>query len=300
MSNRRFWGADIGGTTTVVGSVGRDSPFRIEAVLPTLPLRGARRLLDELAGTILNADPEPLAVGVGIAGLVDRRRGILSFSPNLPDWAPLDVASEIAGRTGAGAVVDNDCNSFAYGAVRTGLIPSDGLRIFVTLGTGIGGTILDRGKVIYGTGFAGEFGHMAVESSGQACPCGSTGCWERYAGRDALVRYYLGREPSAGEETVPDPREIAELARNGDSAALKAFEVYGAWVGRGLASLANCLSPDGFYLAGGLANASDLFMQPACAEFTGRCRHPWRVSTVPDSSEAGALGAALMARDSRT
>lgn len=300
MSNSRFWGADIGGTTTVVGSVGRDSPFRIETVLGTLPRQGVHRLLDELAKTILDADPEPLAVGVGIAGLVDRRCGILSFSPNLPDWGPLDVASEMAQRTGARAVVDNDCNAFAYGAVRTGLIPAEGLQLFVTLGTGIGGTILDRGSIVYGTGFAGEFGHMTVEYSGHACPCGSTGCWERYAGRDALVRYFLGRETSPDAGCNPDPREIAGLARDGDPSALKAFEVFGGWIGRGLASLANCLSPDGFYLAGGLANSSDLFLQPACAEFTRRCRHPWQVSTVPGSSEAGALGAALMARDSDT
>ena len=264
-------------------------------MLETRPPEGPGRLLAALSSAILAADPEPASVGIGIAGLVDRSRGWLEFSPNLRGWEGLDVASRVGALTGAPVVVDNDCNAFAYGAVGTGFVPSRGLSVLVTLGTGIGGTIVDDGRILYGTGYAGEFGHMPVEALGQACPCGSTGCWERYAGREALIGYYTGNDCGAGG---PDPREIAALAARGDERAAAAFATFGRWVGTGLAGLANCLSPGGFFLAGGLSNTAGLFLPSAREEFSRRTRHPWTVAVLPGSSEAGALGAALMARDS--
>lgn len=294
MSSDLAWGADIGGTTTIVGSVDRDSVFRARAELRTRPGEGPARLLDELAETILMADPRPAAIGVGIAGLIDRAAGTLVFSPNLGGWDGLDVASSLRARTGAPVVVDNDCNAFAFGAVESGQMPRTGLQVFLTIGTGIGGTIVSDGSIMYGTGFAGEFGHMAVEASGLPCPCGSTGCWERYAGRAALIRYYLDGDP-ADVDGGPDPREIAALAAQGDGKALAAFDTFGAWMGRGLASLANCLSPAGFYVAGGLTNALPLFSASAESEYGRRCRHPWHLAVIPGSTEAGARGAALMA-----
>ncbi len=295
MSSRAFWGADIGGTTTIVGSFAGGTGFRRLAVLETRPSEGPGRLLAELSSTILGADPEPASVGIGIAGLVDRSRGWLEFSPNLRGWEGLDVASRMGALTGARVVVDNDCNAFAYGAVGSGFVPSRGMQVLVTLGTGIGGTIIDSGRILYGTGYAGEFGHMPVDAFGLACPCGSTGCWERYAGREALIRYFTGNDGGAGS---PDPREIAALAADGDARASEAFATFGRWVGTGLAGLANCLSPEGFYLAGGLSNTAGLFLPSAREEFGRRTRHPWSVSILPGSSDAGALGAALMARDS--
>jgi glucokinase len=297
VSSRLSWGVDIGGTTTIVGSLDGEGCFRLAAEIPTRPSEGYERLFTGTAAAIAAVDPEPRAIGVGIAGLVDHRRGFLGFSPNLPGWDDLDVATILGHITGAAVTVDNDCNAFAFGAIRSGLVPGTGLNLFVTLGTGIGGTIIQDRSILYGTGYAGEFGHMAVEASGLACPCGSTGCWERYCGREAVIRYYLGHSGDGGQ---PDPRVIAARARGGEARALHAFEVFGTWLGTGLASLSNCFSPDGFYLAGGLTGASDLFLPAAEAGYRRRCRHPWVVFRVPGSSEAGALGAAHMARELAT
>ena len=62
----------------------------------------------------------------------------------------------------------------------------------ITLGTGIGGAIISRGRLIEGSNrYAGEFGHMVVDPHGPRCPCGKQGCWERFAsgsGLGALAR----------------------------------------------------------------------------------------------------------------
>jgi glucokinase len=287
-----WWGVDIGGTTTVVGFLS-DSGFKVASVIATSPAEGPQSLLCRVASVISAEDPSARGVGVGIAGLVDRSRGLLHLSPNLPGWEELAVADELGSLCRIPVVVDNDCNVFAWGALRTGQIPPEGLMTVLTIGTGIGGTIVLDGRIVYGTGFAGEFGHMPVEASGLQCACGSTGCWERYAALSALLRYCLKEGAN-----VSGSREAAELARRGDTRCMRAFAEFGHWLGLGMAGLANCLSPDGFYIAGGLAATWDLCEGAASKTYGSRCTHLWNVRVIDGAAEAGAAGAAMLARDS--
>ena len=290
MNERVVWGVDIGGTTAVIGRL-EEGEFSRKEVIPTGLDNSSADVLTKVSEVILARDPEPAAVGVGIAGLVDHVRGLLHSSPNLPGWHNCFIAEIMESAIGAPVYVDNDCNVVARGGLATGEIPSDGLYLVVTLGTGIGGTIVLDGDIAYGAGHAGEFGHMTVEADGIACPCGSTGCWEVYAARDALMRYYS----DVGGVMPSDPRSVAEMARKDDLPARTAFELFGKWAGIGFANLGMCFDPIRIYLAGGLSCNYPLFGDPARAEFGRRCSHDYMVSAVDSSEEAGARGAAHMA-----
>ena len=289
MSSNSFWGVDIGGSTAVIGHLDRENAFRVAEVLETGPCRQPSSVLSSISAVIKRFDPSPGAVGVGMAGLVDVKRGFLSFSPNLPLWNGTPIASSLSRLLGGAQVfVDNDCNAFSIGALHRGVIPVKGLWLFITLGTGIGGTVISEGRILYGTGTSGEFGHMTLREGGRKCTCGLRGCWERYAAVEALVSYYDGRT---------EPRVIAGKARKGDEKAKAAFTEYGVWLGRGMANLAKCLAPEGFFLGGGLSTCYTLFQRPARREFESRCPNPWNVSALEDSSTAGAYGAAAMAAE---
>ena len=290
MSEKSVWGIDIGGSTAVVGILDGNR-FRRMTIVPTGSSASPESILGLISQVMRQMDPAPAAIGIGIAGLVDHRSGVLITSPNLPAWSNCHVSGMMESLTSAPVKVDNDCNVFAYGGLATAEIPSDGLHIVITLGTGIGGTIVLDGDIVYGMGHAGEFGHMTVSAEGIPCPCGSIGCWERYAARDALMRYFARSDCPCSS----DPKEIAEAARRGDRKACAAFSEFGRWVGIGLASLANCFNPDRFFLAGGLACTFDLFENSACHEFLERCDHDWCVSILGSAEDAGARGAAFMA-----
>ena len=287
-----WWGIDIGGTKVLVGRLDGDG-FLEAGSIPTETLNSPVEVVSEVSELILDRDPAPLGTGVGIAGLVDRSRGVLVSSPNVPAWRDVPVREMFSEALGSGVTVDNDANAFAFGAVSGGQIPPRGMWLLVTLGTGIGGTVVHDGRILHGTGFAGEFGHMTVMAEGEACACGSTGCWELYASKRSLSRYYA----RAGGPADVDPREVAGRARRGDGAARRAFEEFGTWLGVGMASLGCCLSPHGFVLAGGLAGAFDLFSRRMEAVFTERCHLDLHVRTLPEVRESGALGAARMARE---
>lgn len=284
-----FWGVDIGGTTIVIGRL--DDGFTRTDILDTDPGESPDTILERISTVIPGEGPRARAVGVGIAGLVDPGRGVLVSSPNLPQWREYHLRDRLSDLLECPVLVDNDCNVFAIGALSRGLIPGNGLWLMVTLGTGIGGTIVLDGRIVYGTGFAGEFGHMTVEAFGEVCPCGSRGCWERYAAAGALSRYYS----RAGGEKGTRPVVIAERAAEGEGQAARAFAEFGSWFGIGLANLYHCLNPAGIFLAGGLAGSAELFLPSARKEFGSRCGYEWNVRQLPASSIAGAEGAALMA-----
>lgn len=261
------------------------------ATFPTGENCRPEKLLQKVSELILQHKTEPSAVGLGTAGFVDRNAGgIIRFSPNLPLWNGINAGEILKTYVRIPVAVDNDCNVFAAGAINSGKIPSEGLWLFITLGTGIGGTIIHQGNIIYGTGYSGEFGHTTVREGGIPCPCGSDGCWERYAGRKALEWYYnrlTGRKKS--------PKDIALMASHGELPALEAFREYGRWIGIGLASLANSFSPMGFFIGGGLSATIQYFEASAKEEYSRRCKHKWNTVVLENSPSAGAFGAATMA-----
>ncbi len=268
-----------------------DGVFKIVDTLPTGVNCNPLDTLKKIAEVIQEEDASPLSVGLGTAGLIDHNSGgIIRFSPNLPLWSGINPGEILRKYFDAPVTVDNDCNVFAIGAIGSGLIPHTGLWLLITLGTGIGGTIINNGSILYGSGYAGEFGHTTVKENGIPCVCGSDGCWERYAGKNALEWYY-----SRISGLKASPREISLLASEKNIQALEAFREYGRWVGIGLANLANSFSPEGFFIGGGLSAAMKYFELPGRQEFSKRCKHPWNVSLLEDSPSAGAFGAAYMA-----
>lgn len=96
MSSNSFWGVDIGGSTAVIGHLDRENAFRVAEVLETGPCRQPSSVLSSISAVIKRFDPSPGAVGVGMAGLVDVKRGFLSFSPNLPLWNGTPIASSLS------------------------------------------------------------------------------------------------------------------------------------------------------------------------------------------------------------
>ncbi len=286
----RFWGVDIGGSFVKIGYL-HSGGFSLAGTIPTGTGSDPSDILGRTADIILSEDPRPAAAGLGAAGVIDRETGSVLFSPNLPLWSGSPAAGILQQRLNAPVCIDNDCNVFAIGAMNSGEIPRIGLWLFLTLGTGIGGTIINEGSILYGTGGAGEFGHATVCEGGNPCPCGSSGCWETYAGSRALQWYH---RRISGKHL--SPLEISRLAASGDPRAIEAYREFGRWFGIGLANLANCFAPSGFFIAGGLSAALRHFGISARREYTRRCRHPWSVSLLEDSPEAGAYGAASMAR----
>jgi predicted NBD/HSP70 family sugar kinase len=116
--------------------------------------------------------PEGFELAIGVPGLIVD--GIVSESSNL-GWRDVDPV-EALGLPGPAKVVVNDAEAAGLGESVLRAAEGFGPLVYLGLGTGIGGAVVDGGEVIAGN----LFGHMAGFGSAR-CPCGRTGCLETVA-----------------------------------------------------------------------------------------------------------------------
>ncbi len=254
----------------------------------------------------------PLGVGVGVPGMLDRQ-GVLRFAPNLQGASGADVAGLVAERVGdLPVVVENDANCAAAAEHRMGAAAEGDNVLVITLGTGIGGSLLSGGRVLVGAaGFAGEVGHMIVDRDGPPCACGRRGCWERYAsggglGRLAREAAYAGQlhevvALAGGEPDDVRGEHVTRAALLGDEGALGVMEELGWWVALGLANLTAVLDPSRIVLGGGLVEAGEVLLSPTRRAFAelvegGGVRPAIEIVPAALGERAGAVGAALASR----
>lgn len=184
-------------------------------------------------------------IGVGLAGVVDRASGKVRHATYLT-WHDVDLASELAERTGLFVVVDNDINALVANELwfRHGRDIANLLVISLGRGVGLGmvlGGDIHRGAV----GGAGEFGHVTIDPDGPACPCGKSGCLEAYVSDPALERQL--RENGAVHD-LPAAFEAAAADPSGPEATILARAA--TTLGRAVADLVNVLNPNRIVFTG--------------------------------------------------
>lgn len=233
-------------------------------------------VLDRLAELVEQTDADVRASGattvgvaVGVAGLLDRTHEVLAVGPNL-GWRDVPVGVEVRGRLGAAypVTIENEGNLAAVAEA----LPGDPTRqdILVIFGdSGVGGGIVAGGRLVRGhQGYAGEFGHMIVETGGRRCGCGRVGCWETVAGLRALLDAAADPDDPVRDPAMALDDRMAELNRRadlGDTRTLAALDQVAGWVGRGAATLTNALNPAAIVLSGYFAEIGH-HMRPAIEE----------------------------------
>jgi glucokinase len=131
-------------------------------------------------------------VGIGISscGPVDPRAGVVVEPPNLgPGFHDIPLADAVERALGMPAFLDRDTNVAALGEAAYGAARGQPDFVYVTVSTGIGGSIVTDGRLFHGPdGMAGELGHVPVEADGPRCGCGGRGHLEAVASGTALAR----------------------------------------------------------------------------------------------------------------
>lgn len=307
-------GADIGGTKIAVGQVDRDGRLRGDLLRFPSATGGQDALVESIIAALEQGREgagatEVAGIGLACAGTVDRVRGSIVVSPNLP-LVDAPLVELVGGALGLPVVLDNDANLAALAEARVGAAAGRRQVIMLTLGTGVGGGLILDGRLYHGaTGAAGELGHMVVRAGGEPCRCGSRGCLEAYASGRALERLArnLAHEGAPGSRALAelavrdelDGEAVGRLAQQGDPGALAAVEEVGRWLGVGLGSLVNIFNPEMIVVGGGLGTLGELVLGPARPVMiqTGLSPNKDAVRVVPAAlgNKAGALGAGLLA-----
>jgi len=266
------------------------------------------------------------AVGLGTPGPasadgVISSKGSTNFAQEA--WHGFDIRSVLEHQLGIPVVYNNDGNAAALWAHHEhfGLEASLRSSVSVIVGTGLGGGVVEAGRVIRGAaGMAGELGHVHIPMQGlladgqpiPECQCGFTADAESVASLKGIERnllpYWLTRFPDHELARMASMREAASLVRSfgdrEDPLALEIFAQQAMALGRLFTIASNFTDPDAYFIGGGVVEASPSFRQwflKRIREHTRLRDEQIEVSTfalIPDLDMAGARGAALAALDS--
>lgn len=310
-------GIDLGGTYIKFGTMDRDQRVGPISQHATPRQGGAEAVFDVMADGVeaMLADagvPKDAVVGVGIGspGPLSISEGRIVSLPNLPGLDNAPIRDAVGQRVGKPAVLENDANAAAYGEYICGAGQGSRDMILLTLGTGLGGGIIQDGKILHGAHEIGaEIGHMIVEPGGELCGCGQKGCLERYCSAtfigqyaDRLVRE-MGRPSSL--KTALDERgkitakDVVEARRQGDELAEEVWQRGMYFLALGCVNICRIFDPDEIVIAGGLTKAGRDLLEPLSKHF--RQLH-WsltepktRIVVAKLGPDAGAIGAAGVA-----
>ena len=214
---------DIGGSKTLLACF--DSSGKVVASEKFKTPRVYDEFLTELAKTVANLSTNKfVAVGVAIPGKVDRKTGVGLAFGNLP-WQNVPVKKDIEKMMDCKVYIENDANLAGLSEAR--LIPEFNRVLYVTISTGIGGVIVNKGKIDEGTQDA-EIGHILLEYGGRLVR------WEDFASGKAIVEKF-GKK--ASEIDPDDSKTWYVIARN---------------IAIGLIDIIATLTPDVIIVGGGV------------------------------------------------
>jgi len=302
MDNSNALGLDIGGTHLRIARIsGRGEILeRVQYASDSDMVARIEQGIKELGDSMTRA------VGIAVAGVVDKKNRRVTRSPNLPAVEKIDLVRLVGDTSSLPVYIENDANAAALGEKYMGRGREVESFVFLTLGTGIGGGIIHNGQLLE---VPAEIGHMTVEPGGVQCDCGNHGCLEEYAAAKAMINMSTSALESGAKSSLRaccegniyriTPRLIYEHAMDGDNLAREVLRDAGRHLGIAMASLANIFNPEAFILAGGLSNARNFYIEEAVREAGRRALPGMFEKTMVMVSEinedAGLIGAALHA-----
>ena len=268
-------GIDLGGTKILAGIVEKESgKVLFEVKNKTKKEKGNRKITAKIIETleelfeVSNASKEEISsVGIGLAGQVERNKGILINAVNL-ECKDLNIKEILEEKFSIPVNIGNDVEVATFGELKfgSGIGYKDIVCIFV--GTGIGSSIVKDGKIHLGASqSAGEIGHIIVDLNGRACACGANGCLEAYASRSAIESRILGAVKKGRKSIITELTDGKSISSKHIKKSLEAHdEVVTQYVNEaidylsgGIASVINFYNPELIILGGGLIQSIDDF-----------------------------------------
>jgi len=277
---------DIGGTKFSVAAFDGGRMVRRES--HATDSAGGREWMTARLAVIVRSWRAELPIercGIGFGGPVDYGAQRVVLSTHVGGWSDFDLCGFVREISGAPTVMDNDANVGAIGEARYGAGRGCSPLFYMTLSTGIGGGIVEAGRVWRGAdSYAGEIGHLTIRPDGPLCLCGARGCFERLCCGLWLERDH-GRP---AKELMQDPgfvsRYVVDLAL-------------------GLKGAIMLLNPARIVIGGGISKAGDRLFVPLQEEL-GRQITAWskaRVDVQPAelSDDSVLFGALALATENR-
>lgn len=274
--NRFCFGVDLGGTTVKIGLFTVEGILQEKWEIPTRTENHGADILSDIAASVKHkmescqlTKEQVSGIGIGVPGPVVNEN-LVQGCVNL-GWGNVCVADELSTLTGLKVKAANDANVAALGEQWQGGGKGFSNLVMFTLGTGVGGGIIQNGQIISGTnGAAGEIGHMVIVDPDEVvgtCGCGHKGCLEQVASATGIVNLAMKRMKETDEKSIlrtVEPltaKDVLDAAKAGDVLAVQVAEQMMKALGRAAAYIACVVNPDVFVIGGGVSRAGEYLIE---------------------------------------
>lgn len=227
---------DLGGTNLRIGLVEgkRILKYHKEKTLKTG--REIKKRIFELVEEFMSKEIR----GIAVASAGPLKDGVIKNPPNLP-FKNYNLKKDLEKKFGVSVAVKNDADCVAYAELELGYKRKN--FVLLTLGTGIGGGVVIDGKVYRGEGYAGEVGHIILDS-----------------GRDFESLAASKRLNRITKKVFGEEKMFYDLMKMKDKKAKDILSEFVDYYGQGIASLIHCFDPEVVILAGGVSECGDKFL----------------------------------------
>jgi glucokinase-like ROK family protein len=274
--NNYIIGIDLGATYIRGCMVDLNASFISDVQIPTEIEKGFSSIIEKVIQLInrlisrKGTEAKIWGIGIGVAGLVNSDTGIIETSPDF-GWTNINLRKELENKIALPFFYDNSTRLMALGELYFNNKTKISDFAVINVGYGIAAGIVIDGKVVKGhAGFAGEFGHISVDTcSDVICKCGMKGCLEALASghRIASLAKNSITDKNASIlrrfcENIQDnitAEIVANAAKEGDLVSIQIYDEIAEYLCRGMGTLVNLLSSEVIFIGGGVALNGDFF-----------------------------------------
>lgn len=255
-------GIDLGGTKIEIAVLDAAGDELLRRRVPT-PQGDYARTVETIATLVEGAERdlgESVSVGLGTPGSPSPVDGLIR-NANSTCLNGHALKEDVSVRLAREVRIANDANCFAVSEAADGAGAGAETVFGVILGTGVGGGLVVRGRLLTGANaIAGEWGHMPLplprdeDLPYPRCYCGRPGCVEAYLSGPAMATEHARL---TGKKRLP--AEIAAAAEQGDADCEATLVRYEERLARALAAIINVVDPDVIVLGGGVSRLERLY-----------------------------------------
>jgi len=312
-----FVGIDLGGTNIKIGLFDSELKLISKTSVATKADMGPEVVIDKMAQTAKRLLVEAglslqdvVAVGIGTPGPAKYSKGIIIRSTNMPKFKNVPICKMLNEKLGAPIVFDNDANVACWGEYAVGAGKGVKDMVFFTLGTGIGGGIINNGELVHGCDEnAAELGHMIIYPDGRKCNCGQRGCVEAYASADSTARRAAEALEAGAQSSLKKvldekgeitSKDVYEHLAEGDKLAKEITDGTAKALAITCINMLHTTEPKRIVFAGGMIAAGEVLLNRIKDFFN---EHIWTIKAesveicfATLGEDAGIIGAAALAR----
>ena len=313
-----FVGIDLGGTNIKIGCFDSQLKLICKTAVSTEADMGPDAVTDRIAETIEKlladnglANEAVKAVGIGTPGPAKYSEGIIISATNMPKFKNVPIRQMLSEKLGKPTVLENDANAACWGEYIAGAGKGIDDMVFFTLGTGIGGGIISKGKLVHGfADNAAELGHTIIYPDGRKCNCGQRGCVEAYASANSTAKRAVEAIESAEESSLKKvldekrtitSKDVYEHLAAGDELAKKITDETAKALAIVCINILHTTEPKRIVFSGGMIAAGNILLNRIKDYFN---RYIWslkketvEIAFATLGEDAGIIGAAALAKE---